>query len=65
MNILHYVLLGTEKQMFPFPKVVTPDRFLRDGRKVQLNLCEELSEKQLTNYELSVFSISELLELKR
>ena len=38
---------------------------LGDGRKVQLNLCEELSEKQLTNYELSVFSISELLELKR
>ena len=48
-----------------FPKVLKPDRFLRDGRKVQLDLCEELSGKQLTNYELSVFSISELLVLER
>ena len=24
MNILYHVLLGTEKQMFPFPKVVNP-----------------------------------------
>ena len=45
----------------PLPKVVNPDCFVRDGRKVQLDLCEELSEKKLANYELSVISFLNFL----